>query len=387
MKQKQICILGSTGSIGTQALDVIAANPEDLRVRVLAAHQSVSLMADQIRRFHPDFAVLTDETAARNLQHLVGKECDILSGSDGLRTAASYGPVDTVLAAMVGYAGLKPTLDAIAAGKTIALANKETLVAAGHLVMEAARQHGVQVVPVDSEHSAIFQSLRGGRKEEVRRLILTASGGPFRGWTKEQLLHVTREQCLQHPSWNMGPKVTVDSATLANKGLEVIEAHWLFDMPYEAIDVVIHPQSLVHSLVEFCDGSVIAQLGLTDMRLPIQYAFSWPARYDSSFGHLDLVRAGTLTFEAPDLDAFPALRLAIEAGKEGGSAPCTFNACNEVCVQAFLSGRIAYTDIAPTIARILDAHKPVSHPSLAEISEADQRTRLDTERYLQKAST
>lgn len=387
MKQKQICILGSTGSIGTQALDVIAANPEDLRVRVLSAHQSVSLMADQIRRFHPDFAVLTDETAARNLQHLVGKECDILSGSDGLRTAASYGPVDTVLAAMVGYAGLKPTLDAIAAGKTIALANKETLVAAGHLVMEAARQHGVQVVPVDSEHSAIFQSLRGGRKEEVRRLILTASGGPFRGWTKEQLLHVTREQCLQHPNWNMGPKVTVDSATLANKGLEVIEAHWLFDMPYEAIDVVIHPQSLVHSLVEFCDGSVIAQLGLTDMRLPIQYAFSWPARYDSSFGHLDLVRAGTLTFEAPDLDAFPALRLAIEAGKEGGSAPCTFNACNEVCVQAFLSGRIAYTDIAPTIARILDAHKPVSHPSLAEISEADQRTRLDTERYLQKAST
>ena len=288
---------------------------------------------------------------------------------------------------MVGYAGLKPTLDAIAAGKTIALSNKETLVAAGHLVMEAARQHGVQVVPVDSEHSAIFQSLRGGRKEEVRRLILTASGGPFRGWTKEQLLHVTREQCLQHPNWNMGPKVTVDSATLANKGLEVIEAHWLFDMPYEAIDVVIHPQSLVHSLVEFCDGSVIAQLGLTDMRLPIQYAFSWPARYDSSFGHLDLVRAGTLTFEAPDLDAFPALRLAIEAGKEGGSAPCTFNACNEVCVQAFLSGRIAYTDIAPTIARILDAHKPVSHPSLAEISEADQRTRLDTERYLQKAST
>ena len=387
MKQKQICILGSTGSIGTQALDVIAANPEDLRVRVLAAHQSVPLMADQIRRFHPDFAVLTDETAARNLQHLVGKECDILSGSDGLRTAASYGPVDTVLAAMVGYAGLKPTLDAIAAGKTIALANKETLVAAGHLVMEAARQHDVQVVPVDSEHSAIFQSLRGGRKEEVRRLILTASGGPFRGWTKEQLLHVTREQCLQHPNWNMGPKVTVDSATLANKGLEVIEAHWLFDMPYEAIDVVIHPQSLVHSLVEFCDGSLIAQLGLTDMRLPIQYAFSWPARYDSSFGHLDLVRAGTLTFEAPDLDAFPALRLAIEAGKEGESAPCTFNACNEVCVQAFLSGRIAYTDIAPTIARILDAHKPVSHPSLAEISEADQHTRLDTERYLQKAST
>lgn len=384
---KQLCILGSTGSIGTQALDVVAANPEDLRVRVLAAHQNVSLMAEQIRRFHPDFAVLTDKAAARELQHLAGKECEILSGTEGLMAAASYGPVDTVLAAMVGYAGLEPTLHAIAAGKDIALANKETLVAAGHLVMEAARQHGVRILPVDSEHSAIFQSLRGGRKEEVRRLILTASGGPFRGYSREQLRHVTKEQCLRHPNWNMGPKVTIDSATLANKGLEVIEAHWLFDMPYEAIDVVIHPQSLVHSLVEFRDGSVIAQMGLTDMRLPIQYALSWPARYDCAFGHLDLVRAGTLTFEAPDLEAFPALRLAIKAGKAGGTAPCVFNACNEICVKAFLAGRITYADIAPTIARILDAHKPVSHPSLAEIAATDQSTRLDTEQYLQKSST
>lgn len=381
---KQLCILGSTGSIGTQALDVVAANPENLRVRVLSAHQNVSLMAEQIRRFHPDFAVLTDKTAARELQHQTGKECEILSGTEGLMAAASYAPVDTVLAAMVGYAGLEPTLDAIAAGKDIALANKETLVAAGHLVMESARQHSVRILPVDSEHSAIFQSLRGGRKEEVRRLILTASGGPFRGYTREQLRHVTKEQCLRHPNWNMGPKVTIDSATLANKGLEVMEAHWLFDMPYEAIDVVIHPQSLVHSLVEFRDGSVIAQLGLTDMRLPIQYALSWPARYDCAFGHLDLVRAGTLTFEAPDLEAFPALRLAIEAGKAGGTAPCVFNACNEICVQAFLAGRITYADIASTIAAILDAHSPVSRPSLAEITAADHRTRIDTERYISK---
>ena len=380
---KCISVLGSTGSIGRQTLQV--AEELGLRVAALTAGRQIDLLEQQARQFRPCLAAVYEEAAARELrERLKDLPIQVMSGMEGLLAAAELAESDTVVTAVMGSVGLEPTLAAIRKKKRIALANKETLVAAGHLVMESARQHGVQILPVDSEHSAIFQSLRGGRKEEVRRLILTASGGPFRGYTREQLHHVTREQCLHHPNWNMGPKVTVDSATLANKGLEVMEAHWLFDMPYEAIDVVIHPQSLVHSLVEFCDGSVMAQMGLTDMRLPIQYAFSWPARYDCAFGHLDLVRAGTLTFEAPDLDAFPALRLAIEAGKAGGTAPCVFNACNEVCVQAFLAGRIAYTDIAPTIATILDAHKPISHPSLEEIAAADQSTRIDTEQVLQK---
>ena len=372
---KEITILGSTGSIGTQALEVIATNPDTLHVRVLAARHNAELMAQQIRRFQPDFAVLTDKEAAHKLQQQLGTACDILSGEEGLIAAATYGPVDTVLGAIVGYAGLQPVLAAIQAGKDIALANKETLVAAGHLIMEAATDKGVHILPVDSEHSAIFQSLRGGSHSEVSKLILTASGGPFRGYTKEQLRHVTREQCLKHPNWNMGPKVTIDSATLANKGLEVMEAHWLFDMPYEQIEVVIHPQSIVHSLVAFCDGAVIAQLGLPDMRLPIQYALSWPQRYHCSFGQLDLGQARALTFEAPDTEAFPALKLAIDCGKAGGTYPCAFNAGNEACVQAFLQGIIGYSDIPVLLARIIEEHQSISSPSLDEIMTTDRDVR------------
>ena len=272
---------------------------------------------------------------------------------------------------MVGYAGLRPTMAAIKCGKNIALANKETLVAGGSLVMNAVREHGVSLTPVDSEHSAIFQSLRGGGEKEVKRLLITASGGPFRGRKRAELENVTLAQCLNHPNWSMGKKITVDSSTLANKGLEVIEAHWLFAMPYEKIDVVVHPQSIVHSLVEFCDGSVIAQLGEPDMRLPIQYALSWPERYPYSFEQLDLVRAGTLTFEAPDLEAFPSLRIAVDCGKAGGTLPCAFNAANEEAVYAFLDDKIKYLDIPYITAKVTELHKNIAAPTIEDIEETD----------------
>ncbi len=379
---KNIAVLGSTGSIGKQTLDVAAANPDKLSIKVLAAHSNVELMLRQIKEFQPDFAVLVDKKAALELQgHDTGRT-EILSGEEGLLAAASYEGVDTVLGAMVGYAGLRPTMTAINHGKDIALANKETLVAAGSLVMEAVARNKVSLTPVDSEHSAVFQSLRCGTHEEVKRIILTASGGPFRGKKKEELADVTIDQCLNHPNWSMGKKITVDSSTLANKGLEVIEAHWLFDVPYEKIDVVIHPQSIIHSLVEYVDGAVIAQLGLPDMRLPIQYAFSFPGRYDCSFGQLDLVKAGTLTFEAPDLEAFPSLKLAIECGKAGGTLPCVFNAANEECVYAFLDGKIKYPDIPATVARVVEAHHSVDRPEIEDIEEADAAARRQTKEFL-----
>ena len=391
---KNISVLGSTGSIGRQTLEVAAANPEKLKIRVLAAHRNVALMLRQIKDFHPDLAVLTDKEAAAELQRQYQGKTEILSGRDGLLAAATYEKADTVLGAMVGYAGLRPTLAAIEAGKNIALANKETLVAAGHLVMQAVKDHNVSLLPVDSEHSAIFQSLRGGyhpcltfteagrEHSEVKKLILTASGGPFRGKTREELQHVTLAQCLKHPNWSMGQKVTIDSSTLANKGLEVIEAHWLFNMPYDKIDVVVHPQSIVHSLVEFNDGAVIAQLGIPDMKLPIQYALSYPQRYDCNFGRLDLLQYKNLTFEAPDTEAFPSLRIAVECGKAGGSLPCAFNAANEECVTAFLKGEIAYLDIPEIVKRVTDSHVMIPHPCLDEIEEADRSVRLKTKELI-----
>jgi 1-deoxy-D-xylulose-5-phosphate reductoisomerase len=379
---KNLTVLGSTGSIGRQTLEVVAGNPEHLHIKVLAAHKNASLMLKQIQQFKPELAVLTDPAAALELQRADHDRTEILSGEEGLLAAATYAGVDTVLAAMVGYAGLKPTLTAIEHGKNIALANKETLVAAGSLVMEAVRRHQVSLTPVDSEHSAIFQSLRAGKKDEVRRLIITASGGPFRGMSKAELAHVTLEQCLHHPNWSMGKKVTIDSSTLANKGLEVMEAHWLFDMPYDKIDVVIHPQSIVHSLVEYVDGAVIAQLGIPDMRLPIQYALSYPQRFNCHFGSLDLVKYGTLTFEKPDVEVFPLLQVAITCGREGGTLPCAFNAANEECVNAFLAGRIKYLDIPELVKKTVAAHKQVSHPTLEDIAAADKVTREAARRYL-----
>lgn len=372
---KHISLMGSTGSIGKQTLEVVAANPDKLKIRVLVAHKSDEILEQQIRQFEPDFAVLTDKEAAARLSARYHGKTEILSGEEGLLAAATYSEVDTVLASMVGYAGLRPTMAAIKCGKNIALANKETLVAGGSLVMKAVAEHGVSLTPVDSEHSAIFQSLRGGAEKEVKRLIITASGGPFRGRKRNELENVTLDQCLKHPNWSMGRKVTLDSSTLANKGLEVIEAHWLFNMPYDKIDVVVHPQSIVHSLVEFCDGSVIAQLGEPDMRLPIQFALSWPERFDYSFEQLDLVRAGNLTFEAPDLEAFPSLKIAMDCGRAGGTLPCAFNAANEEAVNAFFDGKIKYLDIPYINAKTTELCKNVAEPEIEDIVAADAEAR------------
>lgn len=380
---KHISLLGSTGSIGKQTLEVVAANPDKLKVRALAAHRSDELLEQQIRQFEPDIAVLSDKDAAARLAARYHGKTKILAGDEGLLAAATYDGADTVLASMVGYAGLRPTLAAIECGKNIALANKETLVAAGSLVMAAVRKHGVSLTPVDSEHSAIFQSLRGGAEKEVKRLIVTASGGPFRGKKRSELENVTLAQCLKHPNWSMGPKVTLDSSTLANKGLEVMEAHWLFDMPYDKIDVVVHPQSIVHSLVEFCDGSVIAQLGEPDMRLPIQYALSWPDRFDYSFEQLDLVKAASLTFEAPDMEAFPSLKIAVDCGKAGGTLPCAFNAANEEAVNAFLHDKIKYLDIPYITAAVTQAHDNVAEPQIEDIEQADAWARAEAQRVIE----
>ena len=380
---KHISLLGSTGSIGKQTLEVVAANPDKLKVRALAAHRSDELLEQQIRQFEPDIAVLSDKDAAARLAARYHGKTRILAGDEGLLAAATYDGADTVLASMVGYAGLRPTLAAIECGKNIALANKETLVAAGSLVMAAVRKHGVSLTPVDSEHSAIFQSLRGGAEKEVKRLIVTASGGPFRGKKRSELENVTLAQCLKHPNWSMGPKVTLDSSTLANKGLEVMEAHWLFDMPYDKIDVVVHPQSIVHSLVEFCDGSVIAQLGEPDMRLPIQYALSWPDRFDYSFEQLDLVKVASLTFEAPDLEAFPSLKIAVDCGKAGGTLPCAFNAANEEAVNAFLHDKIRYLDIPYITAAVTQAHDNVAAPQIEDIEQADAWARAEAQRVIE----
>ena len=372
---KNISLLGSTGSIGKQTLEVAAANPDKMKIRVLAAHTSDTVLEEQIRAFEPDFAVLSDKEAAARLKARYHGKTEILAGEEGLLTAATYSEVDTVLASMVGYAGLRPTMAAINCGKNIALANKETLVAAGSLVMEAVAKNNVSLTPVDSEHSAIFQALQGGKEDEVKRLLITASGGPFRGKKRSELESVTLAQCLNHPNWSMGKKITVDSSTLANKGLEVIEAHWLFNMPYEKIDVVVHPQSIIHSLVEFCDGSVIAQLGEPDMRLPIQYALSYPCRYHKAFDQLDLIKAGTLTFEAPDMEAFPSLRIAIDCGKAGGTLPCVFNAANEEAVYAFLDNKIKYLDIPYITEKVASLHKNIAAPCIEDIERADAEAR------------
>lgn len=373
---KNITLLGSTGSIGRQTVEVALANPDKIKIKALVAHKSDDLLEEQIKVLQPDLAVLSDKEAAARLTSRYHGRTEILAGEEGVLAAATYAGSDTVLASMVGYAGLRPTLAAINCGKNIALANKETLVAAGSIVMQAAADKGVSLTPVDSEHSAIFQALRGGRENEVKRLIITASGGPFRGKKRSELENVTLAQCLNHPNWSMGKKVTLDSSTLANKGLEVMEAHWLFNMPYEKIAVVVHPQSIVHSLVEFCDGSIIAQMGDPDMRLPIQYALSWPERYPYAFDQLDLVKYGTLTFEAPDLEAFPSLAIAIECGKAGGTLPCAFNAANEEAVNAFLEGKIKYLDIPYITASVTQAHHNVLVPTLEDIEAADAAARV-----------
>ena len=375
MTVKNLAILGSTGSIGTQTLDVARSHPELFRVTALAANTSDEALEKQIEEFCPAVAVLVDENAAARLRGRYHGKTEILSGEKGLLTAAADDEADMVVTSMVGFAGLAPTLEALKAGKTIALANKETLVVAGELVTALAKERNVSILPVDSEHCALFQCLQGERRDTVERLILTASGGPFRGKTTEDLKSVTVADCLKHPTWSMGRKITVDSATLVNKGLEVIEAHWLYDVPYEKIDVAVHPQSIVHSMAEFRDGAVMAQLGLPDMRLPIQYALTYPTREAANFGRMDFATRMSLSFEPPDLQTFRGLALAYEAGKAGGTMPCVLNAANEEAVAAFLAGRIGFLDIYGCIERAMEARENRLHPSFETLCEEDAQTR------------
>lgn len=375
--EHNISILGSTGSIGTQTLDIARDNPDTIRVKALAAYKNIKPLEAQAREFAPDFVSVTDETAAKELKiKLADTDIKVLSGEDGLETAATADGTDTVVTAVVGISGLKPTVAAINAGKNIALANKETLVTGGHIVTKLAKEKNVALLPVDSEHSAIFQSLQGCRdKKEVKKILLTASGGPFFGKKRAELENVTPSDALKHPNWDMGAKVTIDSSTLVNKGLEVMEARWLFDVDIDDIEVLVHRQSVVHSMVEFCDNGIIAQLGTPDMRLPIQYAITYPYRKPMKNNILDFTKYSALTFEKPDTDTFFALELAYRAGREGGILPTVFNSADEAAVELFLGGKIKYLDIADYIKAAMDNAPKVENPSLDDIFAADKFAR------------
>jgi 1-deoxy-D-xylulose-5-phosphate reductoisomerase len=369
---KRIAILGSTGSIGTSALSVVDAHPDRLQVVALAAGKSADALRAQVARYRPKLAAIGDAASAAALAAAAPAETRIVAGAQGLIDVATLPDVDILLCASSGTAALEAVLAAIEAGKVIALANKEVLVMAGEVVTRAARARGVLLLPVDSEHNAIHQCLHGRHAGEIQRLVLTASGGPFRSWPAEKLKGVRPEDALRHPTWQMGRKITIDSATLMNKGLEVIEAHWLFDVAAERIGVVVHPQSIVHSMVELTDGSTIAQLGVTDMRLPIQYAFSYPERWDAPLPPLDLTRCGALEFHAPDLDRFPCLGLAYDALRAAGTMPVVLNAANEVAVEAFLAGRLSFPAIAQVIRGTMAAHDLQPAGSLAGVRAADR---------------
>ena len=369
---KNIAILGSTGSIGTQTLDVVSQHSKDLKVAALAAGSNIVLLEQQIRQYHPVMAAVWDEKKAEELKIAVSDlDVKIVSGMEGMIEVVTLPEADIVVTAVVGMIGIRPTMEAIKAGKDIALANKETLVTAGHLIMQMARDYHVQILPVDSEHSAIFQSLKGENPSGIRRILLTASGGPFRGKKLDELADVQVEDALKHPNWSMGHKITIDSATMVNKGLEVIEAKWLFGVDLDQIQVVVHPQSVIHSAVEFQDHAVIAQLGTPDMRLPIQYALFYPERKSEA---LELFKLHTLTFEEPDLKTFRGLALAYEAAKKGGSMPTALNAANEKAVAMFLDRKIRFLDIPEIISECMAAHQWITHPSLEDILETEQWT-------------
>ncbi len=368
---RRIAILGSTGSIGKQTLDVVRNQPDLFSVSVITAQTNDVLLEQQIEEFHPSVAVMVDEAAARRLRERYVGFTKILSGEDALSEVVALPEVDIVVTAVVGFAGLRPTIAAIRAGKDIALANKETLVAAGEIVMQAAKDAGVSILPVDSEHSALFQCLQGEEASAIHKILLTASGGPFRGWSKEQLAGVTKADCLKHPTWTMGQKITIDSASLANKGLEVIEAKWLYGVEYDQIEVVVHPQSIIHSMIEYNDGTVKAQLGLPDMRLPIQYALTYPKRVENHFPRMNFYDMKDLSFYKPDMDTFAALRYAYEAGKIGGTMPCVLNAANEIAVFAFLKDQVRFLDIYELIAGAMDEHKVIQQPTLDDLFAAD----------------
>lgn len=378
---KRLSILGSTGSIGTNTLHIVEQFPERFAVEALAAGKNVGLLAEQIRRFNPQAAVVLDEEHAVLLNERLpsGIATEILHGPEGYKYVAGISDADMVVSAVVGSAGLVPTLTAIEAGKQVALANKEALVMSGELMMAAARKNNVSIVPIDSEHSAIFQSLLGHRKEDVRRIILTASGGPFLDVPQDDLASMTPEDALRHPTWDMGAKITIDSATLMNKGLEVIEARWLFDISEGLIDVHIHPQSIVHSMVEYCDGSVVAQLGVPDMRTPIAYALAYPERLPLDLPGPDFFEVGQLTFRKPDFNKFPCLGLAFDACKAGGTMPAVLNAANEIAVAEFLDHRITLPHIPELIQKTMAAHRLISNPELDDIRAADDWAREYTQ--------
>ncbi len=372
---RKIVLLGSTGSIGTQTLDVVRNNRSELEVVGIAALKSVDKVEEQVREFKPKYVCMYDEEAARRLKdRIADTKVEVFAGMDGLLDIVSVPEADTVLTAVVGMIGIRPTIRAIEQGKDIALANKETLVCAGHIIMPLARAKNVQILPVDSEHSAIFQSLNGEPRDKVEKILLTASGGPFRGRHADELKDMTAADALKHPNWDMGPKVTIDSSSLVNKGLEVMEARWLFDVSLDNIQVVVHPQSIVHSAVQFVDGAVIAQLGVPDMKLPILYALFYPDRRPMAEKRLDLFELGSLTFEAPDTDTFKGLKLAFDAARIGGSMPTVFNAANEMAVKRFLKGDIRYLQIYDMIERAMDHHERVDNPDVPAILEAERQT-------------
>lgn len=383
---KKISILGSTGSIGTQALDVIAHNQDKFKVTALSCAKSLPLLCRQIEEFSPEAVAVKDETDAKELADKY-KDLEVFWGAEGLKTIASMESCDMVLNSLMGMKGLEPTMAAIESGKDIAFANKETLVAGGQLVMDAVKKHGVAMLPVDSEHSAIFQSLQGNQDNEIRRILLTASGGPFRGYSLEQLEQVSLEQALNHPNWSMGSKITIDSATMMNKGLEVIEARWLFDVPLEKIQVVVHPQSILHSAVEYMDSSVIGQMGNPDMRIPIAYAFSYPERMDLSdvTQPLDLfsLKEG-MSFYPADRSVFKTIDLAYEACREGGSCPVVLNGANEVLVDLFLHGKIRFIDIQNFLIQMMESHQTKKNLDLETILEEDMRGREDVRKLVEK---
>ena len=375
-RKKGIAILGSTGSIGTQALDVIEAYPEYFSLEVITAGKNAELLIEQAIKYQPNTVVITEESLYQQVKDALWQEAiHVYSGSESLCQVVESTEVDTVLTALVGYAGLKPTLRAIEAGKTIALANKETLVVAGELVTRLAREKGVNIYPVDSEHSAIFQCLVGEFHNPIEKIYLTASGGPFRGWSLEQLQTVKREQALKHPNWSMGAKITIDSATLMNKGLEVIEAKWLFNLRPDQIDVIVHPQSIVHSIVQFEDGSMKAQMGLPDMKLPIQFALTYPDRFTTSFPRFDFLNYPSLTFEQPDRMVFKNLDLAYEAMNLGGTAACALNAANEVVVEAFLNEQIPFLSIADINEETMRTTPSINNPVYEDFVETDKIAR------------
>ena len=375
---KQLCILGSTGSIGTQTLDVVRAYPERYGVYALCANRSIDLLVAQAKEFHPEVVCIADESLYEALSsqlsaiHFEGK---VWTGADAIAEVVTMGSVDIVVAAMVGYAGLRPTIEAIKAGKTIALANKETLVVAGEIICELAVQHHAPILPVDSEHSAIFQSLVGEDRSEIEKILLTASGGPFRTFTREQMETVTAADALKHPNWEMGAKITIDSASMMNKGFEVIEAKWLFGVPVEKIEVLVHPQSIVHSAVQFTDGAIKAQLGAPDMRLPIQYALSFPERLASDFPRADLFALKNLSFEKPDLERFPNLGLAYEAMRRGGNIPCVLNAANEVANLAFRENRCGFLQMSDIISETMTKAAFIAKPTYEDYVATDLEAR------------